>query len=394
MRNECRLNEEETLLKGHVRKRGSKWAFVVDIGRDPLIGKRKQKWFHGYRTKREAEKAMAKKIAEISSGNYVEPVSISFQNLLDDWLEHYVKHRTSPKTLETYKYLVSRHIVPQIGNLAIDKLTPYQLQKLYSYLLDHDANAGKKLSKTTVHHIHRICYGALKWAVQMRMIPHNVAESVTPPQRNKREIKTWTQKQVNRFLEEAKKEWLYPLFFVAIATGLRRGELLGLKWGDVNLDQGTLSIRRTVQRTDAGLVVREQTKTDYSRRIVSISPTTVDLLSKHRRKQAEQLKSLGKKSDFVFTNTVGNILEPRKVNQVFDRVIRRAGLPKIRFHDLRHTHATLLLQQGIHPKIVSERLGHANISVTMDIYSHVIPSMQQKATKMFDQILDQDTLSD
>jgi len=228
----------------------------------------------------------------------------------------------------------------------------------------------------------------------MRMIPHNVAESVTPPQRNKREIKTWTQKQVNRFLEEAKKEWLYPLFFVAIATGLRRGELLGLKWGDVNLDQGTLSIRRTVQRTDAGLVVREQTKTDYSRRIVSISPTTVDLLSKHRRKQAEQLKSLGKKSDFVFTNTVGNILEPRKVNQVFDRVIRRAGLPKIRFHDLRHTHATLLLQQGIHPKIVSERLGHANISVTMDIYSHVIPSMQQKAAKMFDQILDQDTLSD
>src|SRR5690606_9294839 len=115
----------------------------------------------------------------------------------------------------------------------------------------------------------------------------------------------------------------------------------------------------------------------------SISPTTVDLLSKHRRKQAEQLKSLGKKSDFVFTNTMGNILELRKVNQVFDRVIRRAGLPKIRFHDLRHTHATLLLQQGIHPKIVSERLGHANISVTMDIYSHVIPSMQQKATKMF-----------
>lgn len=381
-------------MKGHVRKRGSKWVFVIDIGQDPVTGKRKQKWFHGYRTKKEAEKAMAKKLAEISSGNYVEPKRIPFRKLLDDWLEHHVKHRTSPKTLETYKYLVSRHIVPQIGDIVLDKLTPYQLQKLYSYLLNRDTGAGKKLSKTTVHHIHRICYGALKWGVQMRMIPHNVAENVTPPQRNKQEIKTWTQEEVNRFLEEAKKEWLYPLFFVAVATGLRRGELLGLKWGDIDLNQGTLSIRRTVQRTDDGLIVREQTKTDNSRRTVSISPATVDLLNRHRSKQAEQLKILGKKSDFVFTNTLGNILEPRKVNQVFDRIIRRAGLPKIRFHDLRHTHATLLLQQGVHPKIVSERLGHANISITMDIYSHVIPSMQRKAAKMFDQILDQNTLAD
>ena len=228
----------------------------------------------------------------------------------------------------------------------------------------------------------------------MRMIPYNVAENVTPPQRNKQEMKTWTQEEVNRFLEEAKKEWLFPLFFVAVATGLRRGELLGLKWGDVDLDQGLLSVSRTVQRTNAGLIVREQTKTDHSRRTVSISPATVEILKKHRKTQEERLKILGKKSDFVFTNTMGNILEPRKVNQIFDRIIRRAGLPKIRFHDLRHTHATLLLQQGIHPKIVSERLGHANISVTMDIYSHVIPSMQRKAAKMFDQILDQDALTD
>ena len=382
-------------MKGHVTKKGNRWYYVLDVGTDPKTGKRKQKWFSGFNTKREAERAMAKKIAEIMlKGDYVEPKRIPFRNLLKDWLEYHVKHRTSPKTMETYKYLISRHIVPQIGDLAIDKLSPYHLQKLYSDLLDHEKDAGKKLSKTTVHHIHRICYGALKWAVQMRMIPHNVAENVTPPQRNKQEIKTWTQEEVNRFLEEAKKEWLYPLFFVAVATGLRRGELLGLKWGDVDLDQGTLSIRRTVQRTGAGLIVREQTKTDNSRRTVSISPATVELLNKHQRKQAEQLKLLGKKSDFVFTNTLGNILEPRKVNQVFDRIIRRAGLPKIRFHDLRHTHATLLLQQGVHPKIVSERLGHANIGITMDIYSHVIPSMQRKAAKMFDQILDQDTLVD
>ena len=176
-------------MKGHVTKKGNRWYFVLDIGRDPKTGKRQQKWFSGFNTKREAEKAMAEKIAEMLRGNYVEPKRIPFRNLLDDWLEHHVKHRTSPKTYETYKYLAFHHIVPRIGDLNLDKLTPYHLQKLYSDLLDHDMNTGGKLSKTTVHHIHRICYGALKWGVQMRMIPHNVAENVPPPQRNKQEIK-------------------------------------------------------------------------------------------------------------------------------------------------------------------------------------------------------------
>src|SRR5690606_26173793 len=233
----------------------------------------------------------------------------SFPTRRSSDLEHHVKLRTSPKTLETYKYLISNHIAPQIGKIPLDKLTPYQLQRMYSYLLAHETNAGKKLSRTTVHHIHRICYGALKWAVQMKMIPYNVAENVTPPQRNKQEIKTWTQEEVNTFLEEAKKEWLYPLFFVAITTGLRRGELLGLKWEDVDLDQGVLTVRRTVQRTSEGLIVKEQPKTDSGRRSVNISPATVKVLKLHRKTQTEQLKMLGKKSDFIFTNTLGNILE-------------------------------------------------------------------------------------
>ena len=379
-------------MKGHVKKRGSTWSFVIDVGRDPVTGKRKQKWFSGYRTKREAEKAMAEKLATVIKGTYIEPKRMSFSELLNEWLEHHVKHNTSPRTYETYRYLASVHIAPRIGNIQIVELAPYHLQRMYSNLLDSEQKNGKKLSSTTVHHIHRICYSALKWGVQMRMLQENVAESVKTPKRNKQEMKTWTKDEVATFLNVAKEDRLYPLFYVAIGTGLRRGELLGLKWEDVDFENGVLSIRRTVQRTTEGLIVKEQTKTDSSRRTVNISPATVEVLRTHKKRQTQELLRIGRRTSFVFANSVGNVLEPRKVNEVFERLTKKAGLPRIRFHDLRHTHATLLLQQGIHPKIVSERLGHSNVSMTLDLYSHVIPSMQREAAETFDRIVDQDTL--
>jgi len=384
-------------MKGHVRKRGTKWCFVLDVGRDPETGQRKQKWFSGFKTKKEAERAMAEKIAEINRGEYIEPARLPFRRLLKDWLEHHVKHRTSPKTFETYCYLVEFHIIPRIGEVNLDKLAPIHLQKLYSDLITSDRKNGKgKLSSTTVHHIHRICHSALKWATLMKMIPQNIAENLTPPKRNKQEIKTWSEEEVTRFLSSAQDDRLFALFFLAISTGLRRGELLGLKWGDVDFDRGILVVRRTVQRTVNGLIVKEQPKTDNSRRLVNISPATVDVLRQHQKRQAEEMLKFGLRDiEFIFTNTVGNLMEPRKVNHIFDRIIGKAGIPKIRFHDLRHTHATMLLKQGIHPKIVSERLGHSSIGITLDIYSHVIPSMQREAAVAIDQVLqkDRNTLS-
>ncbi|WP_212774275.1 site-specific integrase [Polycladomyces abyssicola] len=201
---------------------------------------------------------------------------------------------------------------------------------------------------------------------------------------------------MTRFLSSAQDDRLFALFFLAISTGLRRGELLGLKWGDVDFDRGILVVRRTVQRTVNGLIVKEQPKTDNSRRLVNISPATVDVLRQHQKRQAEEMLKFGLRDiEFIFTNTVGNLMEPRKVNHIFDRIIGKAGIPKIRFHDLRHTHATMLLKQGIHPKIVSERLGHSSIGITLDIYSHVIPSMQREAAVAIDQVLqkDRNTLS-
>ena len=379
-------------MKGHVRKRGNKWCFVVDLGKDPGTGKRRQKWYSGFSTKREAEKALSEMLAKLHRGDYVEPSRMSFGELIRTWLENRIKHNVSQKTYDTYKYLCETHIAPTIGIINLDKLSPLHLQKMYSDLISEE-----KLSNTTVHHIHRICYAVLKWAVQMKMIPQNVAENVAPPKRNKQEMKIWNEEEVVRFLSAAQDERLFALFFLAISTGLRRGELLGLKWSDVDFYRGVLSVRRTVQRTTNGLTVKEWTKTDSGRRQVNISPSTMDVLRQHRKQQTEEMVKLGMRNvDFIFTNTVGNLLEPRKVNHIFDRIIKKAEIPKIRFHDLRHTHATLLLKQGVHPKIVSERLGHASVNITLDTYSHVIPSLQKEAAAAIDQVLminRKDTLS-
>lgn len=368
-------------MKGHVRKRGTKWAFVIDIGKDPVTGRRKQKWFSGYRTKREAEKAMAEKIAEISRGDYVEPSRMPFRNLMQEWLKMDVKHRLSGRTYEMFEYLIRVYIAPRIGDIPLDKLSPLHIQQFYNALLDTDKIRGEgKLSPTTIRHIHRAIYSALKWGVEMRILPRNISENVHPPKRVRKEMKVWTQEEAAKFLNVCKGHRLYAFYYLALSTGMRRGELLGLKWEDVDLDRGVIMVRRTLVRHEDGFTVEEEPKTASSRRSIHISPQTIEVLKQHRTKQKEELLRIGMTNpEYVFLSVAGKFIEPSYVRKIFRSLIKRAGVPLIRIHDLRHTHATLLLQQGVHPKIVSERLGHNSISMTMDLYSHVTPSMQKEA---------------
>lgn len=381
-------------MKGHIRKRGSKWAFVVDIGKDPVTGKRKQKWFSGYRTKREAEKAMAEKIAEISRGDYVEPKRIPLRDFLNDWLEINAKHRVGVTTYDSYAFLARRYIIPQIGHIPLDKLSPFQLQKLYTDLLDMDKERGEgKISPSTVRRVHNVLLSAFDWAIKMQMIPKNPAKNVQPPKQREEGMIVWTREEAGTFLKTCKGHRLYPLFYLALSTGMRKGELLGLKWEDIEWDYEVIRVRRTLGRTSEGFIVREQPKTAAGRRSVYISSGTVKVLQKHRKRQREELLKIGMTNpEYVFLTSTGKHYDASYIHRTFNALIKKAEVPKIRFHDLRHSHATFLLQEGVHPKIVSERLGHQNIAITLDIYSHVIPSMQKEAAKAFRSF--EDTLSE
>ena len=371
-------------MKGHIRKRGSKWCFVLDIGRDPETGKRRQKWFSGFATKKEAERAMVEKIAELNRGEYIEPTKMTVKEFLEMWLEDEVKPNRKVSTYDIYHSVITNHLIPGIGNIPLHQLGPIHIHQLMKSL------SNKDISSTTAKYSVRTLKVALNWAVKMQLIPKNPAANIRISTRSTgSEMKVWTDEEVNRFLQAAKGSKFYPTFYLAITTGMRMGELLGLKWTDIDFDRGTISIRRTLQRTSAGLQLIEQTKTAKSRRLISISPSTVEVLKKHRVEQKKEMIQYNYRDvyDLVFTSRTGKPVEPRNLREYFSLITKKAELPPIRFHDLRHTHATLLLKQGIHPKIVSERLGHSSISMTLDTYSHVIPSMQKEAAEMFDQII-------
>lgn len=372
-------------MKGHVRKRGRKWCFVVDIGPDPLTGKRKQKWFSGYNTKRDAQRALAEKLTEIHRGDYIEPAQIPLGELLLDWLEQQVQPETSVSTFVTYSGIVKNHIIPSIGRVRLDHLKPIHFQKLYT----EKRQSG--LASSTIRLIHNVCRRALNWAVRMGMLARSPVDQVTPPQVVQKEMKFWTAEEAKTFLETAEDSPYYTAFYVAIFTGMRMGELRALKWTDIDWEGSRISIRRRVQFKRGEIVIQSGTKTSKHGRVIEISESVVARLKKHRVAQAKQLLQLGGNRDnWVFLSPKGNLLPDITLYKAFIRLTKKAGLPQIRFHDLRHTHATLLLQQGVHPKIVSERLGHSTISMTLDIYSHVIPSMQKEAAQMFDHLFQQD----
>jgi len=298
-------------LKGHIRKRGSKWCFVLDIGRDPETGKRRQKWFSGFATKKEAERAMVEKIAEINRGDYVEPSKMTVREFLNMWLLDEVKPNRKTTTYDLYRSLSKNHIIPEIGNIPLNKLTTIHIHRFSKSLLD------KGVSPTTTKFNIRIIKVALNWAVKMQLIPKNPAANFqTSVKPAGSEMKVWTDQQVNQFLQAARGSKYYPAYYLAVSTGMRIGEILGLKWSDVDFDQGVISIRRILQRTSEGLKLVDQTKTTKSRRLINISPSTVEVLKKHRIKQKEEMiKYNYRNADLVITTRSRKQLEPRTLRE-------------------------------------------------------------------------------
>jgi integrase len=305
---------------------------------------------------------------------------------LTSWLG-IVKPTVGVGTWKWHEEIVRLHLVPAFGTLAIGKLSPQQVQTLYANKL----NAG--LSTTTVRHIHAVLHRALETAVALDLVTRNVADRAKAPRMRRHEMEALTPEQSRALLQAVAVDPLEALYVLAITTGMRQGELLGLKWRDVDLDAAWLRIRETVRKLH-GEFVFTPPKTERSRRGVALTSMAVAALRRHQVRQEEAKATAGlawQVNDFVFPDTIGGPMEGRHVlRHYFRPMLRSAGLPPIRFHDLRHTTATLLLGQGIHPKVVAEMLGHTTIGITLDTYSHVLPEMQREATRVLDRLLSPD----
>jgi len=377
-------------MRGHIKQRAKgSWSIALELGRDPSTGRRKQQWTTVRGTKQQAEKKLAELQHQIDTGGYIKPSKLTVGEHLRDWIRDYAAITVRPRTLEGYAMIVEKHLVPGLGGIVLSQLQPTQIQKYYAKALENgrsDGNGG--LSARTVKHHHRVLSEALAYGVRMNRIIRNVAQAVIPPRPVNREMNTLDEPEMDTLLEAARGTPYYHLFHLALYTGLRRSELLGLRWKDVDLYLANLSVTQVMHRLQGGQVVFLEPKTAKSRRQVSLTPDSAIALREHYEQQEQEREALGTPLDgdsLVFSRIDGTPLPPITVNHAFIRIMKKAGLDGIRMHDLRHTHATLMMKQGVNPKIVQERLGHSSFAVTMDIYSHVVPGLQEAAAIGFDQ---------
>jgi integrase len=358
------------------KRKDGRWAAAISLP----SGRRKYLYA---KTRQEVARKLTQALRAVQDGIPLPPERQSLGSYLREWLES-VGPSLRPRTWERYEQYVRLHIVPHLGRIALARLTPAHLQRLYAQKLE----AG--LSPTTVAHLHAVLHRALAQAERWGLVARNVAALVTPPRPARREMKALSPEEARRFLEAAQGERLHAFYVLALTTGMRLGELLALRWRDVDLERGVLQVRATLQRTRDGYTFAEP-KTERSRRQVVLSPLAAEALRAHRLRLLEERLRLGEAwedHDLVFPNEVGRPLDPANVtHRSFQRILRRAGLPHIRFHDLRHTTATLLLGQGVHPKVVADMLGHSTISITLDLYSHSTPALHRQAALALEALL-------
>nr|WP_269751019.1 site-specific integrase [Paenactinomyces guangxiensis] len=294
---------------------------------------------------------------------------MTFNELLFDWLKN-VKPKVKKTTFSRYNRIVNFYISDTIGRIRLAELKPIHISRFY---------AEKELSPNSIKAIHNVVNGSLGWAVKMKLIKENPAAGIELPRPKPRNFNVWTPEEINRFLEVARPRRAFPIYYLTLMTGMRRGEVLGLKWEDIDFENSIIHVSRSWTVSDKVKIIHEGGKTANSRRSIHVSRSVLDVLKIHRERQQEEHKQLGITSDFVFTTGKGELYHPDTISEFFHETQQAAGVPRIRFHDLRHTHASILLQKGVHPKIVSERLGHSSISITLDIYSHLIPTIQKEA---------------
>jgi integrase len=374
-------------MRGSVVKRGNEYTVVVELDRDPITGKRRQKWHSGYKNKKAAERALTELLAAKDKGAYVPKSRQTIREYVEEWLAA-IKPTVRESTHYSYGRNLRLHVVPQIGSAQLASVDAGTLNQLYAALLaggrkDHK---GGGLSPRTVRYIHTIVHRALKDAVRWGRLARNPADAADPPkagEASRPESITWTPDQLRAFLEGTRSSRHRTAYLLLATSGMRRGEALGLRWRDLDLDGGRASIRQTVIAVKHTAMLGTP-KTAKGRRTITLDKGTVAALREHRKQQAAERLLIGPgwtDTDLVFCHVDGTMLHPERFTRGFSEAVRRLGLPPIRLHDLRHGWATLALQAGVHPKVVQERLGHANIGITLDTYSHVVAGLHENAAE-------------
>jgi len=369
-------------MRGHIRERGNNWVLVIDLGKDPATGKRKQRWVPVKGSKKDAEKRLSEILHQLDTGAYMQPGKTTVAEFLSKWLADYAKPNLSPRGYERYESIVRVHLAPALGSIQLTQLRPEHLQKHYTAMLD----AG--LSPRSVRYVHVVLHKALQTALKWGMVVRNVADGVDVPRAHPGEMQTWDEHELNQFLEAAKPTPYYALFYTALFTGMRRSELLALRWQDIDFIYSQIYVNRGMHQLQDGSFVFTAPKSDKSRRTIALPPSAFLVLESYHKAREVECKMLDvtlKDSDLVFS-TLGKPLRPNTVSRAWGMLAAKAGIKVIRLHDARHTHASLLLKQGIHPKVVQERLGHSTIAITLDTYSHVAPGLQEAAAKRFDEV--------
>jgi integrase len=363
------------------------WAFVCDIGIDPTTGKRKQAHRRGFPTRKAAQEAMDDLRVSARRGSYVAPTRQTFAEFADEWRAA-VRIRLEPSTLESYERNLRVHIVPAIGGLQLQAIDAPRLSALYANLLTSGRKDGKPggLSPRTVRYLHTLCHRMFADAVRWNRLIVNPADRAEPPSASSAkppEMRVWDAFTLTTFLERVSDDRYYTPFLLLATTGMRRGEALGLRWSDVDLEAGRVAIRQTVTAVDHKIVIASRTKTGKARNI-ELDAGTLAALRSWRKLQAEERLLMGagyQEYGLVFCHPDGRPYHPERFTREFDRRVERFDLARIRLHDLRHTWATLALSAGVPAKVVSERLGHSSIAITLDTYSHVLPAMQSDAAE-------------
>lgn len=368
---------------GRIEERAEgKFLVRVYLGEDAETRKRKYHSEIVYGKKKDAQAVLNKLLNNQDQGLAVAPTRITLKAYIDDWLERAARPRLRARTFEAYEDMMVRYVYLELGSKRLAKLTPLDIQGLYGKLYRAKEDKGLGLSARTVRYCHTVLSNALTQAVKWQILPQNVAQYVDLPRQTRQEMTALSEAEVDQFMKAAKRSSHHILFALLIGTGLRPSEAFGLQWSDIDFAGSTLSVQRTVSTSKQGWKFQPP-KTAKGRRNVTLPATLVQLLLDHRAEQSENPYNL------VFVNVAGNPLNLRNVTQRhFKALLKEAGLSEaVRLYDLRHTHATLLLGKGVHPKIVSERLGHATITLTLDTYSHVLPNMQSDSAQKLDALL-------